>query len=102
MPFKLLFAVLCLTAAAAFSQAAVAQTATPGEPGTGAASAPADPSGDPGTGAASAPADFSGDPETGGASDQADLAAEPGTRGASDPEGNPEGWRYIMGGKIRS
>ncbi|MDR1080007.1 MAG: hypothetical protein LBQ79_03355 [Deltaproteobacteria bacterium] len=74
MPFKLLFAVLCLTAAVAFSQLATAQTAPPGEPGTGVASDPADPEAEPGTGTAS---------------DPAEPAAEPGSRGASDPEGNP-------------
>ncbi|MDR1081319.1 MAG: hypothetical protein LBQ79_10260, partial [Deltaproteobacteria bacterium] len=72
--------VLCLTAAVAFSQLAIAQIAPLGEPGAIGASVPAEPPAGPGTGAASDPADPAADPGTAAGSDLADPAAEPGTR----------------------
>jgi hypothetical protein len=47
VPFKLLFAPLCLAAAVAVSQTACAQTDPSGGPGAGVASAPADPAAGP-------------------------------------------------------
>ncbi|MDR1081318.1 MAG: hypothetical protein LBQ79_10255 [Deltaproteobacteria bacterium] len=91
MPFKILFAVLCLTAAVAFSQAATAETVPPAEPGEALASSPTDSPGEPGYRGASDPDDSAAEPGTGESSDPADPSAEPGSRGASDREGEPEG-----------
>ncbi|MDR1081314.1 MAG: hypothetical protein LBQ79_10235 [Deltaproteobacteria bacterium] len=85
MPFKLLFAVLCLTAVVAFSQAATAQTASD-EPGTGGPSAKADPPGEPGIRGSSDPDDSAAEPGIRGSSDPDDPVAEPGIRGSSDPD----------------